>query len=1139
MYRLAVRARGMTVLPLVAALALGAISPAGVSAAADVTAPSISMGLSASSVPQGTPVELTATTNDPSGVVSTELRIDGGDWTALTSAANGTISSQLNATALVDAAAVHVRAGGGFSCAVMVGGTVRCWGVGDHGQLGDGTWTSSPFPVQVVGITGATAIATGGSHACAIVPPGLLSCWGANGHGQLGDGTTTSRNSPVAVQGISTSLVAGVSAGGDHTCAVLRDGHVRCWGANDQGQSGSASAADQKVPIEVPGISTAIGVATGAQHACAVLVSKSIICWGFNAYGELGDGTTDGGPTPVTVSAISTATAVGVGETQSCALLSDRTVRCWGDNHYGQLGDGTTNDHASPVTVSDLSGVTTLSVGDQHACARLLDSTIRCWGSNGSGRLGDGTATERHAPTAVTGITAADSVTAGSNHTCARLVGGALRCWGDNGGGQLGYTTPANRSTIPVHVAGISTAIAIGPGDRHTCVVLADHTVRCWGSNDAGQLGDGTKNGGPVPVKVEGVSTAVAVGGGMWYSCALLSGGSVACWGDALVSPSTTARTIPGITDATQISAGRHHACAVLGDKTVRCWGRNAEGELGDGSTYDRSTPVKVYGLANAVAVSAGAYHTCALLADHTVRCWGGNNQGELGDGTATQRLLPVSVTGVTTAIAIEVGTGHSCAVLTDHTVRCWGDGTYGQLGDGQHSSKTPIAVPGIDAATSISAGEVHTCAGLSDGTVACWGDNSAGQVGDGTTTTHDHVAKTLGLAGAVDIAAGGTDPGIGHSCALLTDHTVRCWGDDRFGQVGRSMIPARGDKPPLDAVFSSLPTGTHTICVRATDVAANTSDGSACATLTVLDVTAPTVSAPTVSIVAGTALTGASVPVKVAWTAKDEAGGSGVAQNKLWRTWSPDGGATYTTNLKLLTASSLALSLDAGVTTWFRVAAVDGAGNQSGQASGPKVTPGLVQDSSADISRTGAWTIGSTTSYSGGTVRFASTAGATASYRFTGRSVGFVTTTGPTRGAVKIYVDGVLSKTVDTYSASAAYRVQVWSKTYTAAGTHTVKLVVVGTSGRPRVDLDAFTTITTDEAVTPPTTGGGGGGGGTLTPPATASLPASIPATDGGPTWFIAIGSLLFASGLVLWSIRRRGRPAAAATDRRRIGRG
>ena len=216
---------------------------------------------------------------------------------------------------------------------------------------------------------------------------------------------------------------------------------------------------------------------------------------------------------------------------------------------------------------------------------------------------GGGTAT----PQAIPGMTSASSLAVGWSHVCARLSNSSVRCWGDNGWGQLGYEDNSATSPKPVAVPGITTATAIGLGPDHACVVLKDHTLRCWGRNVAGQLGNGTGLDTASPVKVMGISTAIAVDGGDGTTCALLSTDTVKCWGDDLYFPIGSAPTsISGISDAIALSVGTTHACVRISDGTARCWGRNSTGQLGMGRHLTVEPASLVSGLTDVVAIAAG-----------------------------------------------------------------------------------------------------------------------------------------------------------------------------------------------------------------------------------------------------------------------------------------------------------------------------------------------------------------------------------------------------------------------------------------------------------------------------------------------------------------------------------------------------
>ncbi len=350
----------------------------------------------------------------------------------------------------------------------------------------------------------ATSISAGENYTCAVLSGGSVKCWGSGSSGQLGDGSTTSTQStPVSVSSISTA--ASVSAGDSHTCALLSGGTVKCWGSGSYGQLGDGSiTSTQSTPVSVSGISTATSVFAGYRHACAVLSGGTVSCWGYGGYGHLGNGSTSSQSTPVSVSGISTATSVSAGDYHTCAVLSGGTVSCWGSGSYGQLGDGSTSSQSTPVSVSGISTATSVSAGDSHTCAVLSGGTVSCWGSGSYGQLGNGSTTSQSTPVSVSGISTATSVSAGGYHTCAVLSEGTVSCWGYGYYGQLGNGSTSTQRTTPVSVSSISTAASVSAGDYHTCAMLSGGSVSCWGYGNYGQLGDGSTGNQYTPVEVFG-----------------------------------------------------------------------------------------------------------------------------------------------------------------------------------------------------------------------------------------------------------------------------------------------------------------------------------------------------------------------------------------------------------------------------------------------------------------------------------------------------------------------------------------------------------------------------------------------------------------------------------------------------------
>lgn len=375
------------------------------------------------------------------------------------------------------------------------------------------TATAIPaMPTATIGLT-VTKVAAGGYHTCALYRNGTVKCWGKNTFGQIGDGGTTSRKTPTSVSGLAATAVD-IAGGQNHTCAVLSTGAVQCWGYNDDGQLGTGGTTDSSVPKTVSGLSgTATAVTAGDAHTCALLSTGAVQCWGLNSTGQLGNGTTADSTTPVSVSLSNMAVAIDVGGYHTCALLSTGSLWCWGNNAWGQLGIGTTTSSSNPQMVADLSTtVMHFSAGGYHTCAGTNTGNVECWGNNDSGELGnDDTTMDFASPYKVIHYSGTDSWSgasmaeaSGQGYTCAMSDSGVVDCWGNNYSGELGNNSNTD-STYPVTVSGFSNADVITAGDHHNCALLRTGTVKCWGMNNYGQLGDGTATKSNTAVSVTGL----------------------------------------------------------------------------------------------------------------------------------------------------------------------------------------------------------------------------------------------------------------------------------------------------------------------------------------------------------------------------------------------------------------------------------------------------------------------------------------------------------------------------------------------------------------------------------------------------------------------------------------------------------
>jgi alpha-tubulin suppressor-like RCC1 family protein len=392
------------------------------------------------------------------------------------------------------------------------------------GSTGDGAATdaseaSDASDARAIA-AGPLRLALGDTHACALMPGGSVKCWGENRFGQLGLGTmvgpvicspasTSCSPSPLAVPNLKG--VTDLMATGRHTCALMPGGSVQCWG-QFLGRMDLTPT-----PTAVPNLSGAIALAGGLRHTCALLADGTVQCWGDNDFGEGGNGTRSPSPTPVAVLNLTGATGIAASVEASCALLMGGTAVCWGTT--AALGGG--QIHVVPTPVANLSGATALAVGYDSGCALLTGGTVQCWGDNQFGQLGNGThaswGADSGAPGPVTGISDAVALAGSGQSFCALLRDGTVRCWGFNGFGQLGDGSvnladsgPSERySATPVTVSNLSGAVSVAIGGSEplagggsACALLSSGDVKCWGYNSCGQLGDGTTTSSSSPVTV-------------------------------------------------------------------------------------------------------------------------------------------------------------------------------------------------------------------------------------------------------------------------------------------------------------------------------------------------------------------------------------------------------------------------------------------------------------------------------------------------------------------------------------------------------------------------------------------------------------------------------------------------------------
>jgi alpha-tubulin suppressor-like RCC1 family protein len=762
--------------------------------------------------------------------------------------------------------------------------------VGALSLVGCGAEPAAPAPAPsgdpVEEVTGALNAAAGNSlvagfdFTCVILEGGAVKCWGSNQAGQLGLGSTGSvgwgagqMGNSLPTVSLGKGLVAkALAAGVSHTCALLTTGQVKCWGdgvngAIGTGDSNNRGDAPGEMGDALPFVDLGTGrtakvIAAGGYHTCAILDTNQVKCWGAGSSGQLGvDDTSFRGNDPgemgdalpiVNLGAGRTATALALTGLSSCALLDDGTVKCWGAGARGVLGTGSTANVGTfmgsmaalqPVNFGTGLKAKAITSGFHEVCV-LVSSTnqLKCWGGNQAGQLGVGSTVDLGDGPGEMGDalpyvnigsgTTVKAVQFGYNHACVildtptpppgQVNTNQVKCWGENSSGGLGLGDAVNRGTTAAQMGDALPLVAIGQGRSaralaaglQTCAILDTNQVKCWGYNGTGALGLGASgNRGDQANEMGDQLPIVQLG-----------------------SKVTTVATM-----------GDQFACARLGDGRLKCWGANDRGQLGLGDVDKRGddpnemgdnlpvvnlgTNLTVYSGAGSV-ISAGSTHACAVLNTRQVKCWGEGTNGRLGLGDTITRgdapnemgdNLPVVNLG-TGKLAVQVSAGltHTCARLSTNEVKCWGSGFSGQLGLGDTSSRGDgpnemgDALPAVNlgtgkTATQVACGNGFTCALLNTGEVKCWGFASAlpygaGNKGDGPNEMGDALpAVPLGTG----LTAKSISVGDSYACALLSNNQIKCWGSNGGGQLGQGDTTARITPAAMGDALPAIALGT------------------------------------------------------------------------------------------------------------------------------------------------------------------------------------------------------------------------------------------------------------------------------------------------------------------------------------------
>lgn len=518
---------------------------------------------------------------------------------------------------------------------------------------------------------------------------------------------------------------------------------------------------------------------------------------------------------------------VGCGENHTIALKDDGTVWVWGDNYFGQLGDGTNTSTTTPKMLETISNVKVIAAGFSHNLALKTDGTVWAWGANYIYQLGDGTDTDRNTPVQVSGLDNVKALAAGENHSLALKEDGTVWEWGGAG-------TTTNRRT-PGIVSGLTDVTAIAASASFSFALKSDGTLWGWGYNNSAQLGVGTTDNKSIPTQVSGVSGVKAMACGKKTVYAITNDGALWVWGyngsgelglgwsSQNIDPPyiATPTKNPTLSNVAAIAARGYFAVAQKADGTIWAWGNNEFGQLGDGTTVNKTNPTRISGLDNIFSITCGVVHTFAVKNNGSVYAWGDNNFGQFGDGTHTNRYAPAQMSNfslitIPLTLTATAGDGQVCltwgrvlsakynvkrsettggpyttiasnidaTTYTDTTVTNHGTTYYYIVTavtlDGENTIGNEVSAIPCKVIPQITGGYSHSLALMSDSTVWVWGDNEYGQLGDNTKLYINTCERLENFSDIQAVAASEY-----HSIALKVDGTVWAWGQNSDGQLG------------------------------------------------------------------------------------------------------------------------------------------------------------------------------------------------------------------------------------------------------------------------------------------------------------------------------------------------------------------
>lgn len=786
--------------------------------------------------------------------------------------------------------AVAVSAGGAFSIILKSDGSVMATGANSTGQLGDGTTTQRTAAVVVQAVPAVTHISAGGSHALARTASGDLWGWGSNGSGQIGDGTTTNR--PSAVQ-LTLSDVSNVRAANSHSLALSTDGVVFAWGANTSSQLGDGTTVRRETPVSLsgPGYTWKVAVPTFNPVGGTYTTTRTVVIATATPGADIHYTTTgveptladpqvaSGGSVNVDQNTTLKARAWKTGYPTSDVSSATYTLRpatptfspsggtitspvsvtiasstAGSSIRYttdGSMPTGSSTTYSGPVAVAQTMTLKAIALKDGwddsavgtanytanfgSLAAPVADpvggtfenqvtvtltaesgTTIR-YTTNGSEPTASSTAYS--APLTFTTTTTlkakafhptnAASATRIETYTIQLAAPTLSRVSGEYPPGELVTITHADPAvTLRITLNGNDPTASDAPVSPGTSLLVGAFTLRARafksGATDSAVASATytlSQPFGPGALALGSLHTVVSSPDGLLYAWGQNIFGQL---GDGTTTNRTTPMLVPTVTGVIGLSGGQSHTLAVTNDGRLFAWGSNGSGRLGDGTTVTRTRPVHIDSIADVVRVAAGSSHSLAVTASGDVYAWGAGSSGQLGLGSTTSQSVPTLVTGLSEVVAIAAGGTHSLAVTASGALYAWGANSSGQVGDGTSTTRlTPTLIGTLTDVAQVAAGTSHSIARLQSGAVYTWGLGSSGQLGLGALTNRNVPTLVSGLE-AAHVAAG-----TNHAGAIQTDGTLVTWGANQSGQVGDGTTSTRSSPTPISASVVPVLAGT------------------------------------------------------------------------------------------------------------------------------------------------------------------------------------------------------------------------------------------------------------------------------------------------------------------------------------------